>query len=88
MPQKVSQDVSVEEMFLFLALILKMGHDQHDTLKEYWSRDPMWHAPFCFHVMKHNRLFISSSSYILKTMKMLPTGIEMIMTGCGNEKGF
>jgi hypothetical protein len=31
----VPQDVTLEEMYLFLALILKMGHDQHDTLKEH-----------------------------------------------------
>jgi hypothetical protein len=29
-----------QDMYLLLALILKMSHDQHDTLKEYWSRDP------------------------------------------------
>jgi hypothetical protein len=41
-----SQDVSVEGIFLFLALILKMGHDHRDILKEYWSRDPMCQAAF------------------------------------------
>jgi hypothetical protein len=44
----------VEEMFLFLALILKMGHNQHDTLNECWSREPMCHAPFYSRVLLHN----------------------------------
>jgi hypothetical protein len=44
-------------MFLFLALILKMGHNQHDTLKEYWSGDPMCHAPLYSHVMRRNKFF-------------------------------
>jgi hypothetical protein len=35
---------SHEEMFLFLALILKMGLSQHDTLKQHQSRKPMCHA--------------------------------------------
>jgi hypothetical protein len=47
----------VEEIFLFLALILKIGHNQCDTLKEYWSRDPMSHAPFYSRVIRHNRFF-------------------------------
>jgi hypothetical protein len=53
----VPQDVTLEEMYLFLALILKMGHDQHDTLKEHWSRDLMRHAPFYSRVMWRNRFF-------------------------------
>jgi hypothetical protein len=47
----------VEEMFPFLALILKMGHDQRDTLKEYWSGDPMCHALFYSCVMRRNGFY-------------------------------
>jgi hypothetical protein len=67
-------------MYLFLALILKMGHDKHDTFKKYCSRDPMCHAPFYSRVVRHNRFFTSSISYILKT--------TMPLTGCGNYEEF
>jgi hypothetical protein len=30
-------DGPVQEMYLFLAIILQMGHDIKDTLKVYWS---------------------------------------------------
>jgi hypothetical protein len=30
-------DVTEYEMFLCLAIIIKMGHDTHDSLKDYWS---------------------------------------------------
>jgi hypothetical protein len=30
-------DVTVQEMCLFLAIIVQMGQDQRDTLKDYWS---------------------------------------------------
>jgi hypothetical protein len=52
-----SKDVTLEEKYLFLALILKMDHNQRDTLKEYWSRDPMCHAPFYSQVIRSNRFF-------------------------------
>jgi hypothetical protein len=52
-----NRDVSLEEMYSLLALILEMVHDQHDTLKEYWSRDPMCHTLFCSHVVRHNSFF-------------------------------
>jgi hypothetical protein len=47
----VPQDVTMEEMCLFLAFILNMGHVQRDTLKEYCSRDPMCHTSFYSSVM-------------------------------------
>jgi len=30
-------DVAVQEMCLFWAIIVQMGHDQRDTVKDYWS---------------------------------------------------
>jgi hypothetical protein len=31
------RDVMVQEIYLFIAVILQMGHDQRDILKDYWS---------------------------------------------------
>jgi hypothetical protein len=55
-------------MFIFRALILKMGHDQRDTLKECWSRDPT--CPSIPVSCDVTDFFTSSGSYISKTMKM------------------
>jgi hypothetical protein len=44
-------------MFLFLAFILKKGHDQCGTLKEYWSKDTICYIPFYSHDTKHNKFF-------------------------------
>jgi len=30
-------DVTVQEMCLFWAITVQMGHDQRDTVKDYWS---------------------------------------------------
>jgi hypothetical protein len=30
-------NMSVQEMYLFLAFIVQMGHNQEDTLNGYWS---------------------------------------------------
>jgi hypothetical protein len=31
-------DVTIQEMYLFVTIILQMGHDQRDTLKGYLSK--------------------------------------------------
>jgi hypothetical protein len=31
------RDVTVHEIYLLIAIILHMGHDQRDTMKDYWS---------------------------------------------------
>jgi hypothetical protein len=53
----VPQHGILEEMFHFLTLVVKMGKDQCDTLKEYWSRDPICHAPFYSRVKRWNSYF-------------------------------
>jgi hypothetical protein len=70
-------------MFLLLALILDMGHDQHDILKQYWSRKPMCHAPFYPSVMKRNR-FLHILQFVHFENEMLPTGTKTVMTDFGN----
>jgi hypothetical protein len=78
------QHTTLEEMHLFLALILKMGHDQHDKLKEYWSRDQyaiLLSIPMSCSII---HFFTSCGFYILKTMATALTGIEKIMKVSGN----
>jgi hypothetical protein len=66
-----------EEMFLFLALVLKMDHVLHDISKQPWPRKLV-----CPHVMWQSRFF-----YILTFQhyenEMLPRGVENIMTNLG-----
>jgi hypothetical protein len=39
-------DVTLKEMYSFLALILQMGHDMSDTLKAYWTTIEQFSSPF------------------------------------------
>jgi hypothetical protein len=66
-----------EEMFLFLALVLKMDHVLHDILKQPWLRKPM-----CPHVMWCSRFFdiLTFQHY---ENEMLPRGVENIMIDLG-----
>jgi hypothetical protein len=84
----VPPDISLEEIYLFLPLILKMGHNQYDILKEYWSRDPICHAPSNLVSCGIIDSFTSSGSYILKTSVMPLTKINKLRTGCENCEEF
>jgi hypothetical protein len=44
--------VTLKEMFLFLAFILRMGHDIRDTLKAYWTTAEQLIMPFFRKMMK------------------------------------
>jgi hypothetical protein len=48
-------DVTDSEMFLFLAIIIQMGHDVRDTLKDYWSTAEQFATPFYSNTMKRDR---------------------------------
>jgi len=44
-------------MYLFLSIIVQMGHDQRDALKSYSSTVIQVFTPFYRNTMKHDRLF-------------------------------
>jgi hypothetical protein len=48
-------DVSEAEMFLFLGLILQMGHCIRDRLADYWSTLDQMYTPFYSDTMKRDR---------------------------------
>jgi hypothetical protein len=48
-------DIMTSEMFLFLALIIQMGHDIQDAMKEYWSTLDQFYMAFCTNTMKCDR---------------------------------
>jgi hypothetical protein len=50
-------EVTVQEMYMFLAIIIQMGHGIRDTLKEYWSTLEQIYTPFYSNVMKRDRFF-------------------------------
>jgi hypothetical protein len=50
-------DVTMQEMYSFLAIILQMGHDIKDTLKAYWSTSEQFSTPFYGKTMKRDRFF-------------------------------
>lgn len=47
-------DINVQEMQVFLAFILKMGHDKQDILKDFWSHLEELYIPFFRNMIKSN----------------------------------
>jgi hypothetical protein len=45
-------DMTVQEMYLFLAIVVQMGHDQRDVLKDYWSTLERYFVAFYGKTMK------------------------------------
>lgn len=54
-PSTQSSNVTFEEMYKFLALLINMGHDQRDLLKDYWRKDEQFHTPFYSNTMVRDR---------------------------------
>jgi hypothetical protein len=44
-------------MFLFLAIIVQMGHGIRDSLADYWSMTEQFHTPFYGKTLKRDRFF-------------------------------
>jgi hypothetical protein len=44
-------DITIEEMYSFFALVIQMGHNQHGSLEDYWSREEQYWTPFYLNVM-------------------------------------
>jgi hypothetical protein len=53
-PSLVS-DVTESEMCLFLAIVIQVGHDIHDNLKDCWSTTEQFLSPFCDKTVRHDR---------------------------------
>ena len=47
----------MEEIHQFFAIIIQMGHDQRDCLKDYWSREEQYFTPFYSNKMVPDRFF-------------------------------
>jgi hypothetical protein len=56
-PSVQPPDITIEELYTFLAIILQMGHDQRDSMKDYWSRDEQYHTPFFHNTLVRDRFF-------------------------------
>jgi len=52
-----SPDITIEEMYKFFLLLIQMGHYQHHSLKDYWSREEQYGTPFYSNVMARDRFF-------------------------------
>jgi len=50
-------DIAIEKMYTFFGLIIQMGHDQRQILKDYWSREEQYCSPFYSKVMARDRFF-------------------------------
>jgi hypothetical protein len=48
-------DITECEMFLFLVIIVQMGHDIRDSLKHYWTVTEQFCTPFYSKTMTHDR---------------------------------
>ena len=49
--------ITMKEMYTFFGLLIQMGHDQHHSIKDYWSREEQYCTPFYSNVMARNRFF-------------------------------
>jgi hypothetical protein len=47
----------MKEMYLFFAIVIQMGHDYRDCLKDYWIRVEQYFAPFDSNTMVRDRFF-------------------------------
>jgi hypothetical protein len=47
----------MEDLYKFLAIIIQMGHEQQDTMKDYWSRKEQYHTPFFHNILVRDRFF-------------------------------
>jgi hypothetical protein len=45
-------DLTVQDMYLFLAIIVQVGHDQREMLKGYWSTTEQYFLAFYGSTMK------------------------------------
>ena len=50
-------DITIEEMYQFVAILIQTGHDQRDCLKDYWSREEQYFTPFYSNTMIRDRFF-------------------------------
>jgi hypothetical protein len=48
-------DVTIPEMYVFVSIVLQMGHDQRDRLKDYWSTLEQFFMAFYGNTMKLDR---------------------------------
>jgi hypothetical protein len=44
-------DITIKEIYTFFTLVIQMGHDQHGSLKDCWSRKGQYCTPFYSIVM-------------------------------------
>jgi len=50
-------DITIEEMYIFFGLVIKIRRDHHHSLKDYWSREEQYCTPFYSNVMAHDFFF-------------------------------
>ena len=82
---KIAQqpDVTMEELYRFFAIIIQMGHDQRDCLKDYWTREEQYFTLFYSKTMVRDRFFHILRFVHFKNMTTLLTVMTHIMTGSG-----
>jgi hypothetical protein len=49
-------DITVVEICRFISLIILIGHDDGDAIKDYWSTNEFYYTPFYSSVKKRDRL--------------------------------
>lgn len=54
-PSVQPSNVKLEEMYRFIALIIQMGHDQRDAIKDYWRTEEQYYTPFYSNILSRDR---------------------------------
>jgi hypothetical protein len=49
-----SQQISMNDLIAFIAVIVQMGHDQEPRMKLYWTKNELYCGPFYSSVMSYD----------------------------------
>jgi hypothetical protein len=58
-----SQQISVTDLYAFVAVIGETGHDRKPSMKLCWTKDELYGVPFCSSVMPRDR-FLTILKYL------------------------
>jgi hypothetical protein len=61
----------MKDLYVFLAVIVQMGHDHKPNMKLYWTKDELYCVPFCSCVMSRDH-FLKIPKYFLFTDSQNP----------------
>lgn len=47
--------ITLDELYTFFALVIQMGHDMRDALRDYWRKEEQYYTPFYHNILPRDR---------------------------------